>query len=94
MVHGDIPVKIHGQYAGLEKVAWLNEGFKTLEISTKLSAVHFSVIKAIELNPMTLMFTTLVAKMVIGNIPIHGVPFSVTTTLPSLHTFHIRAHIL
>ncbi|WFD44515.1 hypothetical protein MPSI1_003183 [Malassezia psittaci] len=58
VVHGkDIPVNVHGEYAGPEEVTWLNEGIRLLNISTKLPAVHFSVIKSIALNQLTLMFT-------------------------------------
>ena len=58
VVHGkDIPIVIHGEYAGPSEVTWLNEGIKQLRISTKLPARHFSVIKAINLNQMTLMFS-------------------------------------
>ena len=59
VVHGKtIPVQIHGEYAGSSNVTWLNEGIKLLQISSHLPARHFSVIKAIELNELTLMFTT------------------------------------
>ena len=58
VVHGkEIPVEIRGDYAGPSSVTWLNEGIKLLVVQTKLPAVHFSVIKAISLNQMTLMFT-------------------------------------
>ncbi|WFD49313.1 hypothetical protein GLX27_003993 [Malassezia furfur] len=58
VVHGKtIPVQIHGEYAGPSDVTWLNEGIKLLQISSHLPARHFNVIKAIELNEMTLMFT-------------------------------------
>ncbi|WFC96530.1 hypothetical protein MBRA1_003191 [Malassezia brasiliensis] len=58
VVHGKtIPVQIHGEYAGSPDVTWLNDGIKLLRVSAQLPARHFSVIKAIELNELTLMFT-------------------------------------
>ncbi|WFD23341.1 hypothetical protein MEQU1_002030 [Malassezia equina] len=58
VVHGkSIPVSIHGAYAGPSNVQWLNEGIKALNISATLPAVHFNVIKAIDLNQLTLMFS-------------------------------------
>jgi len=57
VVHGkSIPVSIHGDYGGPPDVKWLNEGIKALQIQATLPAVHFNVIKAINLNQLTLMF--------------------------------------
>ena len=58
VVHGEeIPVDVHGEYAGPEDVKWLNEGIKALKVKTKLPAKHFSVIKGISLNQLSLFFT-------------------------------------
>ena len=58
VVHGkDVPVEVHGEYAGPEDVRWLNEGIKALKSNTKLPAKHFSVIKGISLNQLSLFFT-------------------------------------
>ena len=58
VVHGKtIPIQIRGEYAGPSEVTWLNEGIKLLTISSQLPARHFSVIKGIQLNQMTLMFS-------------------------------------
>lgn len=57
VTHGlEIPVEIHGEYAGPPDVKWLNEGIKVLNIKTKLPAKHFNVIKSIDISQMTLMF--------------------------------------
>ena len=58
VVHGkSIPVSIRGAYGGPSNVQWLNEGIKALQIQATLPAVHFNVIKAINLNQLTLMFS-------------------------------------
>ena len=58
VVHGEtIPLTIQGEYAGPSEVTWLNEGIKSLKVNTILPAKHFSVIKAIDINQLTLMFS-------------------------------------
>ena len=58
VVHGkEVPVEIHGEYAGPSDVTWLNAGIKALKVSAVLPAKHFNVIKGIDINQMTLMFT-------------------------------------
>ena len=58
VVHGEtIPLTIQGEYAGPSGVTWLNEGIKSLKVNTILPAKHFSVIKAIDINQLTLMFS-------------------------------------
>ena len=58
VVHGkEVPVEIHGEYAGPSDVTWLNAGIKALKVSAVLPAKHFNVIKGIDINQMTLMLS-------------------------------------
>ncbi|KAK1218918.1 hypothetical protein PQX77_018360 [Marasmius sp. AFHP31] len=58
-IHGqDSDLVVHGASAGSSDVTWLNEGIKALQVATVLpNRGPLSIIKDINLNQLTLMFT-------------------------------------